>query len=181
MLNINKILNSAIKKGDLTKIQSLIDRGANIGVDNNAALKLAVIYGHLDVVTYFVGHGGQEYYVNSNEAIKLAVQYGYTEISDYLLSLGTSINDIAGELLNVVAKTGNDVFAAYLINNYDIDITDGKALKIASENDKLKVVKLLVESNTVYTEALLAAAKNANLDVVRYLITNESSGGGKGK
>ncbi len=71
-------------------VKLLVDNGANIHANDNEALQLAVENGHIEVVKYLVGQGAN-IHRNDDEPLQLAVWYGYIEIVRFLLERGANI------------------------------------------------------------------------------------------
>jgi len=131
------------RKIDLQVIEELVEKGANIHVYNDYALRRAAEYGHLDVVKYLVENGA-DIYASDEKALRWAANYGHLDVVKFLVEKGAYI---------------------HIYNDY--------ALKCAAENGHLEVVKFLVEKGAnIHAEddyALRWAVKYGHLEVVKYL------------
>ena len=71
-------------------VKLLLDRGARIHANNDAALRLAAEYGHIETVKVLLDRGAR-IHANNVEALYWAAMYGYTEIVKVLLDRGATI------------------------------------------------------------------------------------------
>ena len=71
--------------GHLDIVKYLVERGANIRVDDDSSLRYASYNGHLDVVKYLV-ESGADVHVNGDEPLRIATDNGHTEVVNYLKS-----------------------------------------------------------------------------------------------
>lgn len=177
-INLNDALVASSKNGDLASVMTAIEKGADIHHKDDFSLKLAVSYGHYDIVKYLVEnkanvHAGYEY------PLKRASQDGHLDIVKILVENGAAVSynnetpmelAILGGHLNVVkylVDNGADINSDY---NYDYNI------ETASENGHLDIIKYLVENgenkHTHNENALDHASLNGHLNVVKFLVEN---------
>lgn len=90
-ININNILPEASMNGHLEVVKYLVEHGANINANNDAALRFASQYGHLDVVKYLVEQGAN-IHAKNDEALKWASQHGQLDVVKYLVEHDANIH-----------------------------------------------------------------------------------------
>ena len=83
-MNQNEKLINACKAGDLNLVKSLVQSGANIHAQDNAALRWAAGKGHLDVVKHLVEQGADIHALDDDDALCWAAENGHLEIVNYL-------------------------------------------------------------------------------------------------
>ena len=69
-------------QGDIVKY--LIEHGANIHANNDAALGTSAAAGHLSIVKYLVEHGAN-IHANNDYALRITTEHGHSEIATYLM------------------------------------------------------------------------------------------------
>ncbi len=80
-------LRCASDMGHLHIVKLLIDNGANIHSNDDAALQYAARGGHLDVVKFLVENGAN-IHANSDYAFRTACDSGYISMIEYLVDIG---------------------------------------------------------------------------------------------
>ncbi len=143
--NYNKVrgLQSASALGNLTVVKYLIEQGADIHADNNAALRYATYNGHLPVVRFlvenkadiydpvlrhacwgchlpvieFLVEHGADMHANNYESLRRASEGGHLPVVKYLVEHGANIyaESIFGDTaLTLAADKGNSDIVEYL-------------------------------------------------------------------
>jgi ankyrin repeat protein len=131
MDSCNELLNSC-RKGDLQKVQSLVESGADVNARDNTkegytALFEAIVYHQPEVVKYLVEHGADieakvHYWYDSSTPLMLASYKGAFEVVKYLIEQGADVNaksDILGQtaLLNAASAYGRIDLVRYLVEH----------------------------------------------------------------
>ena len=112
------ILGKRYDLSDVNTFKYLVDKGANIHVDNDLAFCWSAKNGYLDTLKYLTELGVNDC-TAMNDALCLSAQYGHLDIVKYLVDNGS-----------------------------DIHTDDDLALCLSAEYGQLSVVKYLVESGT---------------------------------
>jgi len=81
-VNNDEALKFASFKGRLEVVKYLVENGADVHI-YDYALRYASIKGHFEIVRYLVENGA-DIHVNNDEALKWASKYGHLEIVEYL-------------------------------------------------------------------------------------------------
>jgi hypothetical protein len=181
--NINKALCYGAENGHLEIVQYLVEKGADIHVDNDYALLFSAENGHLDVVKYLIEKNG-DLDISIEWALLLSAENGHLEVVKYLFELRDN-SRIVNDILRSSARNGHLDVVKYLVEECGADIhsADECALCHSAENGHLDIVIYLVEGacTTGFVAqgadiharndyALLLSAENGHLDVVKYLI-----------
>ena len=97
-----EIIKSAVKSGDLHKVRTLCEQGADEseggdpeGERRNTLLRLAAWHGHQDVAAYLLDRGADVNTVDpSNQTTPLytAALWGYTSLASMLIQRGANVN-----------------------------------------------------------------------------------------
>ena len=140
----------ASQYGNLDRVRSLLDRGADIHAEDDIALRDASSNGHLEVVRLLLDRGADIHAVD-DFALILASSNGHLEVVRLLLDRGANVH-----------------------------ANDDWALRKASENGHLEVVRLLLDRGAnVHAKndaALRTASIHARLEVVRLLLDRGADG-----
>lgn len=101
----------ASEGGSLSKVEILVEKGADPCVQDNAPIRYAAEFGHVDVVRFLLEKGADPA-ANNNYAIQAACFNGRTTIVNLLLEHGADISeDIDETLLDTVNMAqGRDTF-----------------------------------------------------------------------
>lgn len=74
----------AVEENKLEIVKYLIDKGANVHIDDQFPLLSAIFYGHLDIVKFLVQRGAD---YRHTKAYTIAMNRGHEDIIDYLNEL----------------------------------------------------------------------------------------------
>jgi len=198
----DKTFRWAVKNGCFSVVKNLLDTIKEVDInavdedDDNNLLSLASSNGHLDILKYLIGRGGDIHFFFDNAFRKAAVN-GYLNTCEYLISLGgrpsvgaerrrqasakaIDINALYGYALKFASAKGHLNVVKYLVGlGSDIHGDNDDALKFAAEQGHLNVVKYLVRlGSDIHAEndyALCSAGAYGHFDVVAYL-NNPNSG-----
>ena len=81
----------ACKEGVLHKVSEILDKGVDIHVQNDLALRFASQRGHLEIVKFLVDRGADIHAIN-DMAVQWASQNGHLEIVKFLFEKGANIH-----------------------------------------------------------------------------------------
>jgi len=161
----------ASSDGRLEIITWLIEKGIDVCVNKNRALKCASGNGHLDIVKLLVEHGA-DIHDNYDEALYMASKNKHDSVIDYLVENGANIND---KIMIPVATCNNGIV------NFEFEFKnsnekDNCNLVIASAKGNLNDVKNLIDGGAdIHYDndcALRCATVCNRLEVVNFLIEN---------
>lgn len=185
--------------GNLTFTKLLVNNGADIHVNNEAAFTISVRNEKTNIVKLLIARGAN-IHVNHDEVLRYAklaeLRVLFTAgidihireeevfinsiinrnmyILNYMLDNNTNVNARNGEAIITAARSNSIYIIKRLIKHQvDINARNGKALNILSRNGHQIGVKLLLNSGAkVYPKALINAAANGFLTVVKILLEN---------
>lgn len=100
---------------DLNMIKILIEKGVDIHVDNDVALRYSVDKNYLNVVKYLVENGAN-IHANDNEALIHSAENGNLDMVNYLVENGANIH--AQDDAAMVKAANRNVFFTLLYNAY---------------------------------------------------------------
>lgn len=136
------------KKYELQNVMTfklLIDRGADIHVNNDYALQWASTNGCLDIVKFLVEKNA-DIHTDNDCALRAASIGGHLNIIKYLVEIGADIHVLDECALRFASLGGHLSVVQYLVEmGADIHADNDCALKWASENDRTYVTKFLIE------------------------------------
>jgi hypothetical protein len=126
----------------LEVVKYLIEHGANINADNDAALRFSAQNGHLEIVKYLIEHGANIHSVNDH-ALRFSAQKGHLEIVKYLIEHGANIHDKNDHALRLSAQKGHLEIVKYLIEH-------GADINVIKNNTTLdKVIKDYIKTRNI--------------------------------
>ena len=141
----NKELIWAASHGHIEVVELLLDRGANIHVNNDDALIWAARNGHIEVVKLLLDSGA-DIQAKYDKALIYASNNDNIEVVKLLLDRGVGINAVKNYALKWAANKGHIEIVKFLLDSgADIHADNEYALKWAANNDHIKVVKLLLD------------------------------------
>src|SRR3990167_6105996 len=95
----------AVKYGNIDRIKSLVEQGADIHAENEEALRFVSKNGNIDVVKYLVDNGA-DINAQDNYALIWASLSGYIGIVKYLVEHGANIHAEGNKALLLASKYG---------------------------------------------------------------------------
>ena len=172
----NGAIVGAAKHGHLNVVQYLVTLpGVDPGARNNLAIILAAEHGHLNVVQYLVTLPGVDAAAPNNNAIILALGGGYWDIVRFLASLqGFDPQGDNYDLFIWAISKGLINIVNHLGYRLPVYIYNNHALVVAAQNGNLEMVRFLMEQPGVDDKdgtASYAAKKNGYDRVVELLMT----------
>ena len=170
----NNLLIESARRGDLERVKSLVERGADIHAKHDAALVTSARNGHFDIVKYLV-ESGADIHALDDAALRKSAAKGHLEIVKYLIERGADIHAQNEQALMSSATEGHLEIVKYLVESgADIHARDDLALRFSAWNGHLNVVKYLVERGAnIHAQndgALTWSAKYGHLEIVKYLV-----------
>ena len=147
-------LQLAAKNGRLNIVQYFVSLGANIRADNDWALITAASEGHLNVVKYLIKLGA-DIHAQTDYSVQLAAKNGHLDVVQYVVNNGANINinincNCSLTPLEQAASRGHLDIVRYLIKSGAKTGVNNYALKIATENNHMDVVKYLTNINNPF-------------------------------
>lgn len=190
----------ASRKGHLSVVDYLISLGANIRVENELVIKVAVREDRLHVIEYLLSKGANghvalieairlnkffsvEYLVSkgikSEDAFYEAVYFQRPTIANYLISQGILIDKTGPFTMVLCCLNGYLEFVKFLVaQGADIHKNNDESLYYACSKGHLSIVEYLVSQganiHAVNGRALEIAKTNHHSDVVTFLISKMS-------
>ena len=170
---LNDILKEVVKRGDLARVKTAVAEGANIHTDDDYPIKVASVYGHLEVVKFLMEKGAHVHSENFI-AVQWAAEAGHLEVVKYLCERIT-YQPLTSKVLGWASRMNQTEVMKYALeNDADVHIDDNLALKWASQQGNLEAVKLLLEAGAdMHAEqgyALRFAANCGHLEVAETLV-----------
>ncbi|KAJ7167388.1 ankyrin repeat-containing domain protein [Mycena crocata] len=124
----------------------LIEKGADVHVGDDKALREASKRGHAKLVSLLLKNGASVHALDDG-ALREASKGGCTEIVRLLLENDASVHALDDAALREASKGGyNDIDRLLLENGADIDAGDDRASCVASRNGHTEVVRILLEN-----------------------------------
>ena len=190
--NTTPLHDAASELGDLSLVQSLVERGVDVNISNcngSTALHYSCRWGHLSIVKYLTAHPQINYTKDSwgRTVIHFAVEFGQAHIVKYLV-------ESCNHDINVEDKYGNTPLymaciynhlpvAEYLTVQPNCNINSNNErhpLIAAADKEHLEIVKQLIKSSGcdinvrekgTGSTPLHKACYNGSLSIVEYLIS----------
>ena len=155
---------------DMILVKLALEKGADIHVNNNEPLKVAVKNGHFNIIKFLVENGANV----QDDVLGSAIWGGNLDIVKYLVNHGADVHERNDLTLAWASSSGNLNIVKYLLDHgVDIHANDDMAISWASSQGHLNVVKYLVSRGAnIHTPGTLyhAHLKNQS-EVVDYLIS----------
>lgn len=190
-------LMQAARDGDLSQVESLITRGADLEADAGGsftALILASARGHADVVEALLDAGADvDRSVHGDwrddlqrTALVNAARNGHRSVVEALLDAGAGVDyhgvGDASALMEACAHEHYRIAKLLIDHGADVNLKirgDGNAAIAAARDGNLKMLKLLVESGADVTAGvpgdanpLILAVRNGDRPMVEYLLAH---------
>ena len=186
-------LTLAIERGYIEIAKLLIDKGANINIQNregHTALMLASIEGHIEIAKLLIDKGANINIQNreGHTALMLASIEGHTEIAKLLIDKGANINIQNREdhtaLMLASIKSHTEIAKLLIDKGAGINIQNREghtALMLATIEGHTEIVELLIDKradidiqNIEGHTALMLASIEGHTEIVELLIDKEA-------
>ncbi len=187
--DLNEKLLSAVKNGDLNKVEDLISQGTSLEVkdsNGNTLLHYASQKDHLEVVEYLIKKGASLKAKNKDgeTPLELAVQKNYIGIIEFLKKTQLDLDE---ELLATVKGNDLNKVKALVSQGASLeakDNSDNTPLHNACNNGHVKVVEYLIKEGASLKaknkdgEAPLhvAVQHDGTLEVIEFILNRDLSG-----
>ncbi len=136
--------------GHLEVVKYLVEHGADVHAEDDAALELASMNGYLKIVEYLTEKGAN-IHTEDDWALRHACQSGHLEVVRYLVEHGANVHAGDDEPIKWAIQQGHLNIVRYLVENgADVrvyPVRRGYALKWDSENKHVEVVRYLESAN----------------------------------
>jgi len=175
-----KLVKSA-RDGDLNEVRLLMIEGVDPSNQDNHAIKLAVVNGHIQVVKLLLPDLRVNPAAEDNYCIRIASAKGYTDIVELLLQddrVDPSAKD--NYAITIASEKGYIDIVGLLLQDPRVDPSDNNnsAIRAASSKGRLGVVRLLLQDARVdpsdnNNAAILEAIFHKRWNVVRLLAQNQ--------
>ncbi len=138
------LLNKGALEGILFYVIEALERGADVSMGNDAALRRAAFAGHLHIVKYLVKNGANISALD-DEALQEAASRGHLDIVKYLVEHGANISARQNKALRWAARGGHLETVVYLVEHgANIFDKNNAALRMAAERGHFHVVDYLI-------------------------------------
>lgn len=167
-IEINKLLNIAVKNSHLEIIKFLLDNGAN----KYYAFKNTIKYNCTSVLKLLISSYNIKLDIFSNLALRKASFDGLTQTVEVLIQNGIDVHAINNIALCSSACNGHiDIVKLLIDNGANIHADSEYALINASKNGHYNVVKLLIDKGAIINNnALIKATYMGHFNIVKLLI-----------
>ena len=161
--------------GHLEVVKYLHELGAEIHAQGEYALAFSALCGRMDVVKYLIEHGADIHY-NDDEPFRDAVEGGHMDMIRYMIEeAGANIYAGGKFALAHAVETGKIELLEYLLTMDKEGIHD--AVIFSSHYGNLDTLKFLLRiggsADIKYEEALKAARRSGNDEILRYLMSEQ--------
>jgi len=185
-------LESAVKKGDLQRVEELVRDGADVNATQGGwpILLDAIQFGSYKICEFLIARGAHVNPQSSSETAPLimAAKTNLRDICELLIKYGAKINasnSMGFTGLIFAAKNGNEKICELLVENKaDVDASDfmgDTALIHAANGNHKKICELLIAhgadvnaKNSNGQTALINAAREGDKDICKLLIANKA-------
>ncbi len=145
-ITLSNLLKVAVKYGHLEVVKDLIVKGAKVKDEGFDIIVFAAEYGHLEVIKHLVKEGA-DFRNPGNKALQVAAAYGHLDVVKYLLETGTYNRSSIGPVILAVQNGHLDV-VKYLVDKGAKlgEAVDGSSVLHAAELGRLEMVIYLKEN-----------------------------------
>ena len=132
-------------RGDVNRVNVLLDSGADIHAQEDYALRWAAKRGHLEVVKLLLDRGAG-IHAQNDDSLRWAAWHGHLEVVKLLLDRGADIHAEYDHAFRWAAERGHfEVVKMLLDRGADIRAQSDYALRIASFNGNVDLVRMLID------------------------------------
>lgn len=168
----NESLMKGVEDENIEMVLDSIENGANIHIDDDNPLILAVDLNDIEIVGLLIENGANVH-ARDNEAFFTSIDNSSQEMLQLLIETSSEISQL---LLDALLETSFEEEDNIEITKYLIDISDNKyyALILSIEHNNLELLKYLIDKGVDIhlnnEQALQTSLEESNLEIVKYLI-----------
>lgn len=160
---------------DTKFVKLLLENGIDSATVDDRIMMFSCSKGNMEVVKCLVNHG---VFISDN-AIYTAIVNNHSCIVEFLLSKSKNIDLSKKTFLTDSVRSGNTKMVNILLENcrnnmIDINENNGLPLQLATNQNRLDIINLLVKNDVDVNKnngaALSCASANGNLDIVKCLL-----------
>tara|TARA_R110002110_G_scaffold360053_1_gene569875 strand:- start:16964 stop:18232 length:1269 start_codon:yes stop_codon:yes gene_type:complete len=171
---LHELLIQAVKDNDLEAVNLLIEKGADVTAQENAAVIWAAENGHLEVVNRLI-KAGADVTARENLAIIGAARNGHLELFNRLIEAGANVTGRDNLAIIGAAENGHlEVVNRLIEAGADVTARENLAIIWAAEYGHLEVSNRLIKAGADVTarenEAIIWAARYGHLAMINRLI-----------
>lgn len=174
---ISDSLTYACIKGERELFDYLIDKGADITINNNKPLIAACKNGHIEIAKILIEKGA-DVTAKDNCALEVAAENMHSDIVELLLDKGASVPQEDYRYDNMMRKIieNNDLKTLQLIGKQKIDVSfnNNSLIIFACEKGYTDIVEELIrlgsDVNARDGEPLVAAVESKSIETVKVLL-----------
>ena len=155
-------------------VKYLIDKGADISVDNNKALHIAVERGHIKIAKLLIGRSDYDCIkLGNNDILNVSLEKGNLDITEFLIKNGAKFNEntlhyalrsnqlkviefiidkgvdinteINTKLIETIVTTNTDIIDLFVKYGFDIRFQNDLALRSVIKCGQIGIVKYLID------------------------------------
>jgi ankyrin repeat protein len=166
----------AIARNSVDDVRELLEKGANVHINNDYTLRWASRDGHLEIVKLLIEKGA-DVHAKDDEAIRIASEVGHLKIVQLLLENGADVHARSDYALCKASKNGHlEIVKLLMENGAKVNARDDYAFKVASEMGHFEIVQLLLENgakvNAQHDSAFRLASRMGHFEIVKLLLEN---------
>ena len=139
----NALFLAAVGAGELSLVKYVLQKGADIHVYDDNALRYAVETNHTNMVKFLIDNGA-DVHIYDDLPLRLASQNGNLEMIKYLVEHGANVHGSHDHALRNAVVNNDFKIVKYLVEHgADIHVSDDLPLRLARQKGYSHIVKYL--------------------------------------